>query len=193
MGSVGSMPTGGMTVACAAAKQGRKEGFYDMSATVFVKFQEPATDAWFDDLRKSMYAAGSHSGSSTTLVGGARGPVLSPDVTFAFFDIGKANAAVVIAKTFPFVVSAVAKQPPTKFVRGRKYVRHEVAATYEKTDIFTVTDRSTSFVSFRDQDGVQSRFKVRRDDDGNEYVDGAKPSACPMRHIHQIHAAKVSE
>jgi hypothetical protein len=165
-----------------------------MTSTLFITFQTPASREWFDQLQDAMYSGGSHSGSSTTTVGGPNGPVFEPKCTFVFFDHDKAVAAADVAKTYPFVVSAEAKLPPAKFARGKRYVRRRIFADYDKTEFFVVKDRSREFVTLLDEgNGLQPRFKIKRDDDGNEYVDGKKQSACPAWPTFRIFAKNVEQ
>ena len=119
---------------------------------------------------------------------------MSPVVSFSFSDHDKAVAAVEVVKTFPFVESAEAKPLPAKFARGKRYVRRRVFADYDKTEFFVVKDRSRVFVTLLDEgSGLQPRFKIKRDVDGNEYVDGKKQSACPAWPTFRIFAANVEQ
>ena len=165
-----------------------------MTTTLHVKFQTPASHEWFDQLQEAMYAGGSHSSHSTTIAGGPNGREMDPNVAFVFFDHDKAVAAADLAKTFPFVVSAVAKLPPVKFVRGKRYIRRLISADCDKTDFFVVKTRSQEFVELLDEsNGLRPRFKVKRDEDGNEYVDCRKPNLCPAWTAYRIHAKNVEQ
>jgi hypothetical protein len=156
-----------------------------MTMTLHVTLQTPASEESFDQLLKVMIASGSHSSHSTR---GGRG--FDPNVMFAFSDDGKAIAAADLAKTFPFVESAEAKHPPARFGRGGRYIRRMQFEGREIVDVFAVLDRSREFVTLRCETSKPARFKVKRDDDGNEFVELGKAGSCTAS-LYRLHAKSI--